>query len=217
MFHNVKYAKLNAYADDHQIYSSTLDPLALEECICQEVNVADQWYKNNGMILNEKKHQALILGKTEHNFSLPVTNSIDIFGTTIDRGLSFDNNVSVICKKINNQFNVMLRFRKLINKEKLLELCKACILPHFYHCSVWHFCGAGNADKVDNLNKRIPRFILQDYNSQYDILLRKVNMKYLFIKRLQNVMNTLYESVFYELSRLFKRYVHRTVFIIQFA
>ena len=39
LFQHVKYAKLNAYADDHQIYSSSLDPLALEECICQEVKV----------------------------------------------------------------------------------------------------------------------------------------------------------------------------------
>ena len=82
LFKHVKYAKLNAYADDHQIYSSSLEPLALEECICQEVNVANQWYKNNGMIVNEKKHQALILGKTEHNFSFLVNNSIDVFGMT---------------------------------------------------------------------------------------------------------------------------------------
>ena len=66
------------------------------------------------MIVNKKKHQALILGKTEHNFCFPVSNSIDIFGMTVDNRLSFDNHVSVICKKINNQFNVMLRFRKLI-------------------------------------------------------------------------------------------------------
>ena len=36
LFQHVKYAKLNAYADDHQIYLSSLDPLALEKCICQE-------------------------------------------------------------------------------------------------------------------------------------------------------------------------------------
>ena len=102
LFQHVKYAKLNAYADDHQIYSSNLDPLALEKCICQEVNVANQWYKNNGMIVNKKKHQALILGKNEHNFCFPVNNSLDIFGMTIDKRLSFDNHVSVICKKINN-------------------------------------------------------------------------------------------------------------------
>ena len=78
LFQHVKYAKLNAYADYHQIYPPSLDPLALEECICQEVNVANQWYKNNGIIVNKKKHQALIRGKTEPNFSFPVNNSTDI-------------------------------------------------------------------------------------------------------------------------------------------
>ena len=45
LFCHIKYAKLNAYVDDHQIYSSNLDPHALEDCICQEVNVANQWKK----------------------------------------------------------------------------------------------------------------------------------------------------------------------------
>ena len=86
----------------------------------------------------------------------------------------------------------MLRFRILIN------LYKSFILPHLYYCSsVWHFCGARNADKVDNLNKRILSFTPQDYNSQYDILLSKVNMKSLFIRRLQDFMITLYQSLFF--------------------
>ena len=92
----------------------------------------------------------------------------------------------------------MLRFRKLINKEMLLKLYKAFILPHFYYCSsVWHFCGACNANKVDNLNKCILRFIPQEYSSPYGILVNKVNMKPLFIKRLQNFMITLYKSLFF--------------------
>ena len=83
-------------------------------------------------------------------------------------------------------------------KETLLKLYKAFILPHFYYCSsVWHFCGARNADKVDKQNKRIFRFILQDYSPPYDILLSKVNMKSLFIRRLQNFMITLYKSLFF--------------------
>ena len=111
-FCHIKYAKLNAYAEDHQIYSSNLNPHALEDCIFQEVNVANQWYKNNGMVVNETKHQALILGKTDHNFCFPVNSSIDILGMTIHNKLSFDSHISVICEKINNQFSVMLRFRR---------------------------------------------------------------------------------------------------------
>ena len=85
--------------------------------------------------------------------------------------------------------------------------------------SVWHFCGARNADKVDNLNKRILRFILQDYRSPYNILLSKVNMKSLFIRHLQNFMITLYKSLFITNypGYLKHNYVHRTVFILQFV
>ena len=84
LFCHITYAKLNAYADNHQIYSTYQDTHALEECICHEVNVANQCYKNNGMIVDETKHQALILGKTDHNFCFPVNSSIDIFGTDDD-------------------------------------------------------------------------------------------------------------------------------------
>ena len=46
-------------------------------------------------------------------------------------------------------------------------------------------------------NKSILRFILQDYSSPYDILLSKVNLKSLFIRRLQNFMIKLFKSLFF--------------------
>ena len=55
------------------------DPVALEECLCKEVEVANQWYSENGMIVYKSKHQALILGDTEHTFSFPVKESIDFW------------------------------------------------------------------------------------------------------------------------------------------
>ena len=96
--------------------------MALEECLCKEVEVANQWYSENGMIVNKSKHQALILGDTEHTFSFPVKESIDIFGMTIDNKLQFDKHVFSISKKVNNQLNVMIRFRKLISKAALIKL-----------------------------------------------------------------------------------------------
>ena len=61
VFH-IKKAKLNAYADDHQMYDSHNDPAVLEECVSHDVRVANQWYKENGMLVNESKHQGLVLG-----------------------------------------------------------------------------------------------------------------------------------------------------------
>ena len=110
---------------------------------------SNQWYSENGMIVNKSNHQALILGDTEHTFSSPVKDSIDIFGMTIDNKLQFHKHVSSICKKVNNQLKVMIRFIKLISKASLIKLYKAFILPYSYYCSsVWHFCGARNTDKI---------------------------------------------------------------------
>ena len=77
-------------------------------------------------------------------------------------------------------------------------LYKAYILPHFYYCSsVWHFCGAHDADKLEALNKRILRFILGDYSSPYNTLLSKVSSTSLCNKRIQNFLILLYKSLFF--------------------
>ena len=36
------------------------------------------------MIVNETKHQAIVLGRTGHSFSFPLKDSLDIFGINID-------------------------------------------------------------------------------------------------------------------------------------
>lgn len=70
LFFHVKRAKLNAYADDQQVYYSLVDPSALEPCIsdaCHDVGVANQWCRGNGM-----RHQGLVLGDANYGFSFPV-------------------------------------------------------------------------------------------------------------------------------------------------
>ena len=56
LFFHVKKAKLNAYADDHQVYYSHHDPAVLEACVSHDVRLANQWYQENGKLVNESKH-----------------------------------------------------------------------------------------------------------------------------------------------------------------
>ena len=85
LFFYVKKAKLNAYADDHRVYYSHVDPAALEAYVSHDVCVANQWYRENEMLVNESKHQCLILGETEYSFSFPVKDTLEIFGLEIDK------------------------------------------------------------------------------------------------------------------------------------
>ena len=65
--------------------------------------------------------------------------------------------------------------------------------------SVWHFCGACNAEKTDILNKCILNVILKDYtwNSRYGNLQDKINLKPLYIRCLQNFLVIPYKSLFF--------------------
>ena len=51
----------------------------------------------NGTIVNAKKHQALIIGQTDHKFSFLVKCELDIFGMTIDNRLNFGSHISTVC------------------------------------------------------------------------------------------------------------------------
>ena len=55
LFHHIKDVNLHAYADDKQLYDSDVDPRDLEQRILHQVRIANQWYTENGMIMNPHK------------------------------------------------------------------------------------------------------------------------------------------------------------------
>ena len=64
---------MNDNADDHKIYyHSDVDPLVLDRYISNDVEKANPRYSQNGMIVNAKKHQTLVTGHTDHQFSFPM-------------------------------------------------------------------------------------------------------------------------------------------------
>ena len=83
-------------------YDQEVYPAALDACVSHDVDVANQWYRENGMLVNESKHQCLILGDTEYGFSFPVKDTLEIFGMEIDNKLNFSKHISKVCKKIDN-------------------------------------------------------------------------------------------------------------------
>ena len=62
------------------------------------------------MIVNPDRHQTIVLGNTDYEFSFPLQNLIDLLSVSIDNNLSFYHHISKICDKVNNQFSVLQRF-----------------------------------------------------------------------------------------------------------
>ena len=52
LFYHIKNVNLHTYADDEQLYDSDVDRRALEQRILHQIQFANQWYTENGMIVN---------------------------------------------------------------------------------------------------------------------------------------------------------------------
>ena len=87
----------------------------------------------------------------------------------------------------------MIRFRNLICTATKLKLYNAFILPHFLYCStVWYFCSTRNSDKLESINKRALRIVLNDKVSSYQQLLHKSEGATLYNRRIQYMLITIY-------------------------
>ena len=52
------------------------DPAALRACVSHDVKVANQWYQENGMLVNKSKHPGLVLGDTDFSFFLTSSGNV---------------------------------------------------------------------------------------------------------------------------------------------
>ena len=99
---------------------------------------------------------------------------MDLLGINIDNKLKFDKHITGLCRKVSAQLAVLNRFKNILSTDVKLKLYNAFILAHLNYCNiVWNHCGARNRDKLEKVNKRALRFILNDKTSPYELLLAK--------------------------------------------
>lgn len=77
---------------------------------------------------------------------------VKLLGVTIDHDLKFNEHIGNIARKVSKQIQVLQRHKKLIDIHAKVKLYNAYLLPHLNYCSiVWHHCGKGNSNKLENL------------------------------------------------------------------
>ena len=119
---------------------------------------------------------------------------VKLLGVKIDKQLKFDSHVSDICKKTSRQVNALSRLRYVANKESKNMMYKTYIQSNFKYCSnIWHFCSSKSTIKLEKLNKRALRIVLnKDESSYHDLLIISENRS-LFSKRREGIIKTVYK------------------------
>ena len=100
-----------------------------------------------------------------------------VLGIDIDDRLTFDGHVSNMCIKAGRQLNALQRLKGSLDKNSRMVIYKSFIMSNFNDCPlVWMFISKTSLSKLENIQKRALRFVLDDYQSSYTELLQNANV-----------------------------------------
>ncbi len=200
VFYAIHDCQLYNYADDNTMSHADEDILKVQSVLqCEAQNIMI-WFDANDLSANPQKFQSMVLGSDENmtiklgEHTIMNTKTNKIVGVTIDDELKFDQHVTLICKKAARQLNVLRKFSHILDSDARMTVYKSFILSNFNFCPlIWHFCGIGNTRKLEKIQKRALRFVLQDFTSNYSELLQKAKMPTLYLSRLRQIATEVYK------------------------
>ena len=134
------------------------------------------------MIANAKKFQGMVLNRNgryndlhEFNiggFTISSKTYVELLGIEIDFKLNFNKYLAKICKKAGGQLNTICRYNKFIDLEEKRTLIESFVQSNFNFCPlVWMFTSLKSVRKIEAVQKRALRILLNDYTSDYNTLL----------------------------------------------
>ena len=90
----------------------------------------------------------------------------------IDETLTWDEQVTLITKKVNKALNVLRRLRNFFDIKILITVCHTLVQPYFEYCSqVWGGLGTTPCNKLRRLQNKAVRIVTK---SEYEV--RSVNL-----------------------------------------
>ena len=107
-----------------------------------------------------------------------------MLGVYIENKLHFNLHVDIISKSKLNQLNALVRLKRYLGHEERCVLVNSFIYSNFnYFPLVLMFSSKRSLNKMENLQKRALRFILDDYTSSYELLLEKSGKSIINLER----------------------------------
>ena len=100
-----------------------------------------------------------------------------LLGITFDTELNFRPHVLSIINKAVFQLQTLRRLCGLLDTNSKLTTLKAFIRSNFtYCCHIWYFTLSTLKDRLERLQYRGLKYVYNDYNSDYEILLKRANL-----------------------------------------
>ena len=143
-FYVIEIVNAHSFADDNTLTAFANNIQNLIHLLEPESNVAIKWFKDNKMIVNPGKFEAIILDKKKNdhrqeiikidNDAVKVKSSIKLLGVQIDAELNFSLHIANICRSAANQLNSIIKLRKFLGFEGQKILINSYFYSNFNYC-----------------------------------------------------------------------------------
>ena len=175
------------YADDNCITFEGRSIDIITDKLHKESVSLMEWFRKNSLAANPAKFQTMLLKSnsikdiqlnvTVENISLPSSDTMKVLCIDIDDRLTFDGHISNMCIKAGKQLKVLQRLRGSLDQDSRMAIYKSFIMSNFNYCPlIWMFTSKTSLSKLENIQKRALRFVLDDYQSGYTDLLQNANV-----------------------------------------
>ena len=164
-FFYISNVQLHNFADYTPILAFAETILESIDILQSESKTLIYWFKDDKMIVNPDKFQAILLDKikSDHtnqciivdNQNTKVVSSVQLLRIQTGDELNFNFHISHICRSATNQLNVFIRLKRFHGFKEKKILIGSDFMTKFNYCLlVWMFLSALSLNKIENLQRR---------------------------------------------------------------
>ena len=136
------------------------------------------------VMIGEEKSSSQI--ELDDNTSICSESQVKLLGIYLDNFMNFNYHVTHLVQKASRQLNCLKRTAYPLKSHLRLLLYKSFVYSNFNYCPVvWHHCGLTNTKKLEKLQHRALKFVFNDYDSDYESLLKRADMPTLEVYRMR--------------------------------
>ena len=171
--------KPRMFADDTNLTASGDSVPIVQAAVNSDLENLRKWLIANKLSLNVAKTEFMLIGSKSmikkisdpqpnvfiNNKQIKRVYKCKTLGLTIDQYLSWKSNTEIICKKICAGISAIRRIKPFVDKQTPISIYNAIVRPYFdYCCEVWDVFGETQSKRLQKLQNRAARIILDASN-----------------------------------------------------
>ena len=142
-----------------------------------ESSILFEWFHDDYLKVNSGKSHVMLTTDNKLKINVkgsPTSNDkiVKLLGVTVDKKLSFEPHLNLVCKKVSQKLQALARVSMFISKKKLRVIMNAFIVSQFSYCPlVWILHRRTLNNKINKLHERALRLVYDDRQSTFEELL----------------------------------------------